>query len=147
MGLVVNGLLNKESAADVGASGIAIPLPRAQVMQKMGADSLTAMVRTAESLGIPSATSWPEDPEVSSHSPSLPREGHDMEAAVMELAEYRLETLREDEEFTLYRGRHRRQIDAVLLPVLVVAPVSERPALGSLRRMEHEYALRAELDP
>jgi serine/threonine protein kinase len=70
-----------------------------------------------------------------------------MEAAVMELSDYRLETLREDGEFILYRGQHRSRIDAVLPPVLVVAPVSERPALGSLRRMEHEYALRAELDP
>ena len=65
----------------------------------------------------------------------------------MELSEYRLETLRKDGEFILYRGQHRSRIDAVLPPVLVVAPVSERPAPGSLRRMEHEYTLRAELDP
>ncbi len=65
----------------------------------------------------------------------------------MELSEYRLETLRKDGEFILYRGQHRSRIDAVLPPVLVLAPVSERPAPGSLRRMEHEYALRAELDP
>src|SRR5262245_37699196 len=45
------------------------------------------------------------------------------------------------------RGQHRRRIDGVLPPVLVVVPVSERPALGSLGRMEHEYAIRAELDP
>src|SRR5919198_2396296 len=70
-----------------------------------------------------------------------------MEAAVMELSEYLLETLREDGELILSRGRHRSRIDAALPPVLVVAPVSERPALGSLRRMEHEYPLRAELDP
>jgi PAS domain S-box-containing protein len=70
-----------------------------------------------------------------------------MEAAVMELSEYRLETLREDGELILYRGQHRSRIDEILPPVLVVAPVAERPALGSLRRMEHEYALRAELDP
>ena len=65
----------------------------------------------------------------------------------MELSEYLLQTLREDGEFILYRGRHRSRIDAGLPPVLIVAPVSERPALGSLRRMEHEYALGAELDP
>ena len=28
-----------------------------------------------------------------------------------------------------------------------MTPVSERPALGSLRRMEHEYSFKAELDP
>src|SRR5262245_895400 len=65
----------------------------------------------------------------------------------MELSEYRLETLRTDGEFILYRGQHRSRIDAVLHPVLVLAPVSERPALASLRRMEHEYAFQAELDP
>jgi serine/threonine protein kinase len=70
-----------------------------------------------------------------------------MEAAVMELSKYLLETLRDDGEFILYRGQHRSRIDEVLPPVLVVAPASERPALGSLRRMEHEYSLRAELDP
>jgi GAF domain-containing protein len=47
----------------------------------------------------------------------------------------------------LYRGQHHSRIGEVLPPVLVVAPVSERPALRSLRRMEHEYGLRAELDP
>ena len=57
-----------------------------------------------------------------------------------------LETLRQDGEFMLYRGR-RRHTDACPLSILAVTPVSERAALGSLRRMEHAYALRAELDP
>ena len=65
----------------------------------------------------------------------------------MELSEYTLETLRQDGEFILYRGQHRRHTDASPPSILVVTPVSERPALGSLRRMEHEYSLRAELDP
>ena len=65
----------------------------------------------------------------------------------MELSEYLLETLCEDGEFILYRGQHHSRIGEVLPPVLVVAPVSERPALRSLQRIEHEYALRAELDP
>ena len=69
------------------------------------------------------------------------------QAAVMELSEYMLETLRQDGEFILYRGQHRRQTDANPPSILVMTPVSERPALGSLRRMEHEYSLRAELDP
>src|SRR5260370_597861 len=64
----------------------------------------------------------------------------------MELSEYMLETLRDDGEFIVYRG-HRRQTDASPLSILVMTPVSERPALGSLRRMEHEYSLRGELDP
>src|SRR5262245_15681841 len=65
----------------------------------------------------------------------------------MELAAYMLETLRQDGEFLLYRGQHRHQTDASPPSILAVTPVSEQPALGSLRRMEHAYALRAELDP
>src|SRR5215471_10594691 len=70
-----------------------------------------------------------------------------MKAAVRELSAYLLETLREDGEFILHRGQHRSRIDGVLPPILVVEPVGEHPAPGSLRRLEHEYSLRAELDP
>jgi hypothetical protein len=62
----------------------------------------------------------------------------------MELSEYVLEPLRKDEEFILYRGQHGNQVDAPC--VLLLAPVSTRPALESLKSMEHEYSLRAELD-
>src|SRR5258705_2205470 len=65
----------------------------------------------------------------------------------MELSEYTFETLRKDGEFIVYRGHHRRQTDASPLSILVLTPVSERPALRSLRRMEDECSLRAELDP
>jgi predicted ATPase len=61
---------------------------------------------------------------------------------VIELSKYVLETLREDEELVLERG----QGDTDLSAILVVAPVSERPAPGILERLEHEYSLRAELD-
>jgi PAS domain S-box-containing protein len=71
----------------------------------------------------------------------------ELEAAAMELSEYLLETLRQDGEFILYRGQHRSQRDRGLPSLLVVALVSERPAPGSLRRLEHAYSLRAELDP
>ena len=62
----------------------------------------------------------------------------------MGLSEYVLEPLRKEEEFILYRGQHRNQVDA--LSVLLLAPVSTHPALESLKRIEHEYSLRAELD-
>ena len=65
----------------------------------------------------------------------------------MELSEYTLETLRKDEEFIVYRGHHQRQTDASPPSILAMTPVLERPALASLRRMEHEYAFQAELDP
>jgi len=62
----------------------------------------------------------------------------------VELSEYVLEPLRRDEELILYRGQHRNQVDAP--SVLLLAPVSARPAPESLKRMEHEYSLRAALD-
>ncbi len=62
----------------------------------------------------------------------------------MELSEYLLEPLRTDGEFTLYRGHH--QADARRPSILVLAPTPEHPAPDSLRQMEHEYSLRAELD-
>src|ERR1700756_5590767 len=65
----------------------------------------------------------------------------------MELSDYLLETLRQDDEFVLYRGRHPRPSAASPPTILLVRPLAERPALGALRRMEHEYSLRAELDP
>ena len=53
---------------------------------------------------------------------------------------YVLETLREGAEFTHYRGRQHGR------PVLVVALTAEQPSPQSLRRLEHEYSLEAELD-
>ena len=61
---------------------------------------------------------------------------------MIELSRYVFETLREDEEFVLERG----QRDGDLSGILVVAPVSEHPVPGILERLEHEYALRNELD-
>jgi predicted ATPase/C4-dicarboxylate-specific signal transduction histidine kinase len=52
------------------------------------------------------------------------------------------ETLRIDEEFSLCRVRQEGELSTVL----VVAPVSEYPSLGSLARLEHVYSLRDELD-
>jgi hypothetical protein len=46
------------------------------------------------------------------------------EAAVLELANGRRETLREDGEFVLYRNRHPSSINGTLQRTLVVAPVA-----------------------
>src|SRR6202023_4160337 len=56
---------------------------------------------------------------------------------------YVLETLREGAEFTLYRGRQHGNP----VPLLAVAPAAEQPSPQSLRRLEHEYLLAADLDP
>lgn len=50
--LVVSGLLNKQVAAELGASEKTIKIHRARVMHKMEADSLADLVRMAERLGI-----------------------------------------------------------------------------------------------
>jgi PAS domain S-box-containing protein len=52
-------------------------------------------------------------------------------------------SLREGGEFTVHRGR--RHADSC--PVLVVAAAADQPSPQSLRRLEHEYSLKAELDP
>jgi hypothetical protein len=56
---------------------------------------------------------------------------------------YMLELLREGADFTLYRGRQHSNPSSVL----TIAPSAEQPSPQSLRRLEHEYSLAAELDP
>src|SRR3984885_7372250 len=57
-------------------------------------------------------------------------------------SEFVLEQIREGADFTVYRGRQRGSPT----PVLAVAPAAERPSAQSLRRLEHENTLAAELD-
>ena len=51
--LVTSGMLNKESASELGISEKTIKVHRARVFQKMGARSLPDLVRMAGALGIP----------------------------------------------------------------------------------------------
>jgi len=62
---------------------------------------------------------------------------------VIELSPYVFKTLRKDEEFILYRGRSQEDASRVL----VVSPAIDHPTLEGLKRLEHEYSLREELDP
>ena len=50
MALVVSGLLNKQAAGELGISEITVKVHRGQVMRKMMADSLPALVRMAARL-------------------------------------------------------------------------------------------------
>src|SRR6476620_9317436 len=62
---------------------------------------------------------------------------------VIELSTYVFETLREDGELVLSRGR--REGDGSRL--LAVEPISAHPSVRSLEQLEHEYSFREELDP
>src|SRR5580698_8048267 len=59
-------------------------------------------------------------------------------------SQYVLESLRKDEEFVLYRAEWSNQAGSPF--VLLLAPRSTRPALETLKKLEHEYSLRDELD-
>src|SRR5260370_497900 len=63
--------------------------------------------------------------------------------SMTELSGYVLEPLREGPDFTLYRGRQHGNTS----PVLVIALSAEQPSPQTLRRLEHEYSLAADLDP
>ncbi len=56
---------------------------------------------------------------------------------------YMLEPLRERADFTLCRGRQHGDPS----PVLAIALSAEQPSPQTLKRLEHEYSLAAELDP
>jgi RNA polymerase sigma factor (sigma-70 family) len=65
MRLVVSGLLNKQSAAELGISEKTIKVHRARVMEKMQVESLADLVRLAERMGIaaPAPSPAPAKPE------------------------------------------------------------------------------------
>jgi PAS domain S-box-containing protein len=65
----------------------------------------------------------------------------------LELSEYVLEVLRKDDEFILYRGRHRNLERTVRRSILLLAPSSPRPSPALLKEIDHQYSLSSELGP
>ncbi|MEI9980417.1 MAG: response regulator [Edaphobacter sp.] len=55
---IVRGLLNKQTAYELGTSEITIRIHRGNIMRKMRADSLADLVRLAGRLGIPQDLAW-----------------------------------------------------------------------------------------
>src|SRR5262249_2296028 len=64
----------------------------------------------------------------------------------MGLSEYALDPVRTDTDFVLARGTERHPSGSRAVSILALAPVPEHPAPELVRRLEHEYALRADLD-
>jgi PAS domain S-box-containing protein len=65
----------------------------------------------------------------------------------VDLSEYALKPLRKDEPFLLYRGVQRSRGVEGPSSILLLALQSPRPALANLKQIEHEFALRGELNP
>lgn len=65
----------------------------------------------------------------------------------MDLSRYRLEMLRQDGEFILYRCLSQNETDATPPSVLALSPVLERPAPATIKKIEHEFSLKGELNP
>jgi FixJ family two-component response regulator len=65
MGRVVDGLLNKQIASDLGTTEITVKVQRAQVMKKMHAESLAELVKLSVQLGLSTPGSNPPIPRYS----------------------------------------------------------------------------------
>jgi serine/threonine protein kinase len=66
---------------------------------------------------------------------------------MIDLLHCTFEPLHEDGELILYRAVQASPADGVVPSVLVVGPAGEYVSPATLARLEHEYALAAELDP
>ena len=62
---------------------------------------------------------------------------------IVQLSDYSLDRLRDDGEFILYRA-HAKQME--LPSVLLLTPATTRPSPETLKKIDHEYSLKRELD-
>lgn len=65
----------------------------------------------------------------------------------MEFSEYRLEPLRKDGEFVLYRGLPRTTAETTPRSILALSPTIEHPDPATVKKIEHEFSLKDALDP
>src|ERR1700733_5604902 len=65
----------------------------------------------------------------------------------MDLSQYRLESLHQDGEFILYRGLRQTKAETSPRSILALSSVMERPAPATIKKIEHEFSLRDELNP
>src|SRR5258708_24736608 len=64
----------------------------------------------------------------------------------MDLSDYAFEAIHSDGDFVLSRGRERTSATSHRRSILVKTARSEQPRPGTVRTMEHEFSLRADLD-
>ncbi len=64
----------------------------------------------------------------------------------MDLSEYILEPLRKNEEFALYRGKHRNPVQAKRSSILLMTPSSPDPMSSRLRQIEDKCSATSESD-
>ncbi len=65
----------------------------------------------------------------------------------MDLSQYRLETIRQDGEFILYQCLRQTNSEKSPPSILALSPVMERPDLATIKKIEHEFSFKDELDP
>jgi PAS domain S-box-containing protein len=66
---------------------------------------------------------------------------------VMDLSQYRLEPIRKDGEFVLYRCVPQSEALTSAKSILALSPIVEHPAPATVKKIEHELSLKDDLDP
>src|SRR5262249_35465963 len=65
----------------------------------------------------------------------------------MDLSQYQLETLHQDGEFILYRGRCPTPAETSPPSILALSPAAEHPAGATIRKIEQEWSFKDDLSP
>jgi PAS domain S-box-containing protein len=65
---------------------------------------------------------------------------------LIKLSGYKLRTLHQDGEFILYRGLRQSKAETSPASILALSTVMERPAPATVKKIEHEFSLKEDLD-